>query len=147
MEKENQDKKPLLLIAFLLAAAIAFVGYVMDKSSHKSTVSPPSTYASSPDTSSKYGSSYNNSHSTSGSTTGSTHGVGKDYSSASSPVYNPNYKRTQSGYDSNAPLMPRDKGDIEPLYNEVQRRKELYGVSDEEAVKQIVEEYEDAGEP
>jgi hypothetical protein len=52
------------------------------------------------------------------------------------------YRRTRPGYDANAPLLPRDKDDIEPLYNEVERRKKEQGISDEEAVRQIMEEYE-----
>lgn len=54
------------------------------------------------------------------------------------------YQRTSPGYDANAPLLPRDKDDIEPLYNEVQRRKKEQGISDEEAVRQIIEEHERA---
>jgi len=52
------------------------------------------------------------------------------------------YRRTRPGYDANAPLLPRDKDDVEPLYNEVERRKKEQGISDEEAVRQIMEEYE-----
>jgi hypothetical protein len=54
------------------------------------------------------------------------------------------YRRTEPGYDANAPLLPRDKEDVEPLYNEVQRRKKEQGISDEEAVRQIIEEQERA---
>jgi hypothetical protein len=39
--------------------------------------------------------------------------------------------------------MPRHQGDIEPLYNEVQRLKEQQGLTDEEAVNKILR---DAGE-
>src|SRR5438270_13020686 len=52
------------------------------------------------------------------------------------------YRRTRPGYDANAPLLPRDKDDVEPLYNEVERRKKEQGISDEEAVRQIMEEHE-----
>lgn len=52
------------------------------------------------------------------------------------------YRRTGPGYDANAPLLPRDKNDIEPLYNEVERRKKEQGISDAEAVRQIIEEQE-----
>jgi hypothetical protein len=53
-------------------------------------------------------------------------------------------ERTEPGYDANAPLLPRDKNDVEPLYNEVERRKKEQGISDEEAVRQIIEEQERA---
>lgn len=53
------------------------------------------------------------------------------------------YERTRPGYDPNAPLLPREKGDIEPLYNEVQRLKEQEGMTDKEAVDKILR---DAGE-
>ncbi len=56
---------------------------------------------------------------------------------------NSNYKRTRPSYDPNAPLLPRPKSDIEPLYNEVQRLKEQEGMTDEEAVNKILR---DAGE-
>jgi hypothetical protein len=52
------------------------------------------------------------------------------------------YQRTKPGYDPDAPLVPRYKGDIEPLYNEVERRKLGRGISDEQAVKEILEESE-----
>lgn len=53
------------------------------------------------------------------------------------------YKRTTPDYDPNAPLMPRHEGDIEPLYNEVQRLKEQKGMTDAEAVDKLLR---DAGE-
>lgn len=53
------------------------------------------------------------------------------------------YQRTRPGYDPNAPLLPRGEGDIEPLYNEVQRLKEQQGLTDAEAVDKILR---DAGE-
>jgi hypothetical protein len=39
------------------------------------------------------------------------------------------YRRTEPGYDANAPLLPKDKDDIGPLYNEVERRKKEQGIS------------------
>jgi hypothetical protein len=56
---------------------------------------------------------------------------------------NSNYIRKSPGYDPKAPLIPRHEGDIDPLYNEVQRLKEQEGMSDEEAVNKILR---DAGE-
>lgn len=53
------------------------------------------------------------------------------------------YQRTSPGYDPEAPLLPRHKGDMEPVYNEVQRLKGRYGMTDEEAVEKILR---DAGE-
>jgi uncharacterized protein YraI len=53
------------------------------------------------------------------------------------------YQRTSPGYDPDAPQLPRHKGDIEPLYNEVQRLKEQQGMTDKEAVNKILR---DAGE-
>jgi hypothetical protein len=54
------------------------------------------------------------------------------------------YRRTEPGYDADAPLLPRDKDDVGPLYNEVERRKKEQGISDKEAVRQIIEEQERA---
>jgi len=65
------------------------------------------------------------------------------YSAPSSPAYNSNYQRTRPDYDANAPLLPRHKGDIEPVYNEVQRLKKERGMTDAEAVNKILR---DAGE-
>ena len=73
------------------------------------------------------------------------------YEPKSVPVGNPkvsipssgSYERTSPGYDSRAPLLPRYKGDVEPLYNEVQRLKERQGMTDAEAVDKILR---DAGE-
>ncbi|HEV7736902.1 MAG TPA: hypothetical protein VGO47_05960, partial [Chlamydiales bacterium] len=69
------------------------------------------------------------------------------YSTGSQIETNGNYQRTKPGYDPNAPLLPRYKGDVEPLYNEVERRKKEQGIDDKEAVRQIIEEQEKASPP
>lgn len=69
------------------------------------------------------------------------------YSTGSQIETNSNYQRTKPGYDPNAPLLPRYKGDVEPLYNEVERRKKEQGIDDKEAVRQIIEEQEKASPP
>jgi hypothetical protein len=53
-----------------------------------------------------------------------------------------NYQYRKPDYNSNAPLLPRYEGDIQPLYNEVERRKAERGISDREAVNEILREYE-----
>lgn len=89
--------------------------------------------------SSRYGDDYTPTYSPSSS---SSSGSSESLSSPSSTTGGNNYERTNPGYDPNAPLLPRHKGDVEPLYNEVQRRKSEQGISDKEAVRQIVEESE-----
>ncbi|MDQ3750412.1 MAG: hypothetical protein M3367_15565 [Acidobacteriota bacterium] len=69
--------------------------------------------------------------------------VASSYSTGNTTVYDKDYKRTSPEYDPKAPLLPRGKGDIEPLYNEVQRLKKQHGMTDKEAVDKILR---DAGE-
>lgn len=63
--------------------------------------------------------------------------------SVGTPGSDDSYTRTSPGYDPKAPLLPRSKGDVEPLYNGVQRLKEQQGMTDKEAVNKILR---DAGE-
>ena len=66
-----------------------------------------------------------------------------NYNTFSTSTYNSNYQHTPPSYNTNAPLLPRHKGDIEPLYNEVQRLKREHGMTDAEAVDKVLR---DAGE-
>jgi hypothetical protein len=134
-EQQNNGRRILLFVALSIA-----VGIMMVAISKKSR-----TYTSSPSTYSSHGDSYSSPGNGTSGGGRTSYDSSKDYSSSSSPVQNPSYERTRPDYDPDAPLLPRHQGDIEPLYNEVQRRKEEQGISDREAVNQILEEYEAAG--
>lgn len=63
-----------------------------------------------------------------------------NYNTFSNSTYNSNYQPAQPSYNANDSLLPENKENIKPLYDEVQRLKKEHGMTDREAINKILRE-------